>query len=300
MPHVSVHYKIYLFAGHHRQPRNASAVLEPDPSSEIDVSNPGNITPLYLSQLPYTFNGSPGLAQLAFWSVTDGTNGQVFPAGPLTQAVTGNPLTITAWYFPVGGGPGGPAIIDDAFSAAKGDFIDDTFVTVTSDPTLTNQANVVGIVPTVVAETLVANSTVVSTTEPFSKWMSFGAGSAPGNSNTLNVPAGSVGVAIAVYQRSAASFNPPRPGGVIYGTIYGGVAVDGGGIIVVNGVPHPVGPWGPLIARLVASSAIAAEAAGLDPKIGAQIGQLAAQDAQLAIRQGAGSIGGAAGPAAAS
>src|SRR5580704_6695092 len=103
MAHVSVHYKIYLTAGHHRQPRNASAELEPNPSSEVDVTNPGNITPLFISQLPYTYNGSSGLAQLMFWSVTDGTNGQVLPAGPLTQAVGANPLTITAWYLPIGG-----------------------------------------------------------------------------------------------------------------------------------------------------------------------------------------------------
>ena len=52
MPHVSVHYKIYLIAGHHRQPRNTSAELEPNPPSEVDVTNPGNITPLYIPQLP--------------------------------------------------------------------------------------------------------------------------------------------------------------------------------------------------------------------------------------------------------
>jgi hypothetical protein len=32
----------------------------------------------------------------------------------------------------------------------------------------------------------------------------------------------------------------------LVGEIFGGVAVDGGGILWVNGVPHPVDPWGPL------------------------------------------------------
>ena len=83
------------------------------------MTNPGNITPLYIPQLPFTVGGNPALAQLLFWSVTDGTNGQTFPAGPLTQPVGANPLTITAWYFPIGGTNGGAtAIIDDAFSAA--------------------------------------------------------------------------------------------------------------------------------------------------------------------------------------
>jgi hypothetical protein len=40
----------------------------------------------------------------------------------------------------------------------------------------------------------------------------------------------------------------PLPG--IWGEIFGGVAVDGGGIIFVNGHPHPVDPWGPLVAVL--------------------------------------------------
>ena len=93
------------------------------------------------------------------------------------------------------------------FSAAKGDFIDDTFVTVTSDPSLTNQANVVGVVPTTKAETLQASASVASTTEPFSKWLSFNAGTPSGN--TIQVPAGAEGIAIAVYQRSNVTLNPP-------------------------------------------------------------------------------------------
>jgi hypothetical protein len=98
--HVSVHYKIYLSAGHHRQPRNQSAELEPNTSSEVHVTNPGNITPLYIPQLSYAPNGKAGLAQMLFWSVTDGTRGQTYSAGPLNQAVGANPLTITARYFP--------------------------------------------------------------------------------------------------------------------------------------------------------------------------------------------------------
>ncbi len=33
----------------------------------------------------------------------------------------------------------------------------------------------------------------------------------------------------------------------IVGEIFGGVAVDGGGVIIINGVLHPVDPWGPLV-----------------------------------------------------
>ena len=284
MPHVSVHYKVYIPSGHHRQPRNASAQIEPNPSSEVDVESPGMITPLYVDQLPYQLNGGSGLAQLLFWSVTNGTEGQIYPAGSLEQAVGADPLTITAWYWPISGpgvGDGRTAIIDDAFSAAKGNFIDDTFVTVTSDPSLTSQANAVGIVPTSVNETLQSNNSVPSTSEPFSQWISKGAGVATGN--TLKVPAKATGIAIAVYQKSNVVLN--RRQETISGTIFGGVAVGGDGLIVVNGVPRPIGPWSPLLSRLIASATVAIGAEKLDKEIGSQVAQLSLQDALLAIKQ---------------
>ena len=204
MPIVSAYYKMVVPSGHHRQPRNTGGVETLATQAPTNVV-PGNPAPVvYSSLLPY--GGGTGNAQLMFWSVVDGTNGQVFPAGPLNYIVGANPVTITAWYFPISGpdAPGGPEIIDDAFSANLGDFIDDTFVDVTSDPSLTSGANVVGEVPTTEAETLVAHSSVVSTSEPFKEWIrSWNA--APVSSATLNVPKGTIGMAVAIYQ------NPPAP-----------------------------------------------------------------------------------------
>jgi hypothetical protein len=285
MPHVSVHYKIYLTAGHHRQPRNASSTLEPNPPSEVDVAQPGNITPLYIPQLPFMDGTTPALSQLLFWSVTDGVNGQTFPAGPLTQPVGANPLTITAWYFPIGSGTGnGTAIIDDAFSAIAGNFIDDTFVTVTSDPSLTSDANVVGEVPTASAETLVAYASVASTTEPFLKWMSFSAGTASGT--TLDVPAGSDGLAIAFYERPQGVPPPNLNVGryEIGGIVVGGVIFDGGGGIILNGVYHPVDPWGPLLVALTQASLIVAASKGLSQSFRVQGSQLATRAVVETIR----------------
>ena len=273
MPHVSVHYKIYLTAGHHRQPRNASSTLEPNPPSEVDVAQPGNITPLYIPQLPFMDGTTPALSQLLFWSVTDGVSGQTFAAGPLTQPVGANPLTITAWYFPIGGGNGkGTAIIDD------------TFVTVTSDPSLTSEANVVGEVPTANAETLVANASVPSTTEPFLKWMSFSAGTASGA--TLNVPAGSDGLAIAFYERPQGVTPPNLNVGQyeIGGIVVGGVIFDGGGGIILNGVYHPVDPWGPLLVTLAQASLIVAASGKLSKDFRAQGSQLATKAVVETIR----------------
>jgi len=286
MPHVSVHYKVYLPAGHHRQPRNASATLEPNPSSEVDVTDPGNISPLYLPQLSYVAGGQTMTSELLFWSVTDGANGQTYPAGPLTQPVGDNPLTITAWYYPIGGvGTGPTSIIVDAFSAVRGSFIDDTFVTVTSDPALTSSANVVGVVPTSRPETLQAAASVSSTSEPFSRWQSFGAGTASGN--LLNVPVGASGVAIAFYEATAGIPLPRLPKGDygIVGTIIGGPAVDGDGGIIVNGVFHHIDPWGPLLVALIDASLIVGYSSKLTGTYSAQARHLATSAVLQTIRE---------------
>jgi len=200
LPHVTTYYKLILTAGHHRQPRNSTAEEDLAPSAGGDVLPGGSFSPTFFATLPCPTD-SKEIAKLLFWSVTDGTTGQVLPPAAFTQTVDGSSLTITGWYICTGGdGTGtGTAIIDDAFSANLGGFIDDTFVDVTSDPSLTSDANVVGIVPTNVAETLVAYSAVVSTTEPFYKWVLNGAFMVAGDT-TLKVPKGTEGIAIAIYQ----------------------------------------------------------------------------------------------------
>ncbi len=203
MPHVTVSYVMFLPGGHHRQPRNTSISLDLAGAGGGDFLPGGVCTPSFFPQLHYTLSGGSGMADLIFWSVTDGTNGQVLPPTAINQTVGALPLTITAWYFPVSGpgAPGESEIIDDAFSANQGCFIDDTFVDVTSDPSLTSNANVVGVVPTAKNQTLVAKNHVVSTAEPFYKWILNGTFMPVGN-NTLQVSKGTVGIAIAVYQQS--------------------------------------------------------------------------------------------------
>lgn len=218
MPHVTVNYEMYLPGGHHRQPRNTSIALDLAPTAGGDVPSTGTYTPAFFPELPYTLNGQSGMAKLLFWSVTDGTNGKVLSPAAITETVGAYPLTITAWYFPTSGPavPGQPEIIDDAFSANLGRFIDDTFVDVTSDPTLTNNANVIGVVPTQVAEILVAKGTVTSTPEPFAQWI-LNDGLMPTGSATLNVAKGTMGIAVAIYQRPNTSTIGKDPG---YWAIY--------------------------------------------------------------------------------
>jgi hypothetical protein len=218
MAHVTVRYEMFLPAGHHRQPRNADALLDLAPAAGADVPNPGSYTPPFFPQLPYTISAGSGLAQLMFWSVTDGTTGEVKPPSALTQTVGSLPLQIGAWYYPVtgpGGGGGGTAIIVDAFSAKLGGFIDDTFVDVTNHPSLTSNANVVGVVPTTAAEILKAKTNVVSTTEPFRQWVRNSQPKLVGDT-TLNVAKGGTGIAVAIYQNKEPPNRPDLGGWVEY------------------------------------------------------------------------------------
>jgi hypothetical protein len=131
---------------------------------------------------------------------------------------------------------------------------------------------------------LKAAHSVSSTGEPFLKWMSFSAGTANGNSDTLEVPAKSVGMAIAVYQSSGTPLNLPSGGGRIYGTLIGGVAFDGPGYIVINGVPHPVDPWGPLIMQLAQAALTSAGSRALSGRYGQQVRTLTARSVVESIR----------------
>jgi hypothetical protein len=281
MPHITANYKMYLPGGHHRQPRNLNAELTLAPPSGGDTP----FSPPYFPQLPYTWGGGDGLAKLLFWSDTDGTTGIIRPPQPFDIPAAATARTVTGWYYPTSG-PGmngnGTAIIDDAFSAAQGRFIDDTFVDVTSDPTLTANANVVGVVPTNSAETLVAKTHVTSTTEPFSQWI-LNDTLMPVGDATLSVPQGADGIAIAVYQKGNFRI-PERENYAEVVRILWGIINDASGAILGPHGPVPVDPgWGKLIERLAASGGIAARSGGLEAKLGTQLRGLAAQDAIEAI-----------------
>ncbi|MGA2249876.1 hypothetical protein [Terracidiphilus sp.] len=78
--------------------------------------------------------------------------------------------------------------------------------------------------------------------------------------------------------------NPPSKENVTGQGIIGGVAVDGGGSILINGVPQPVDPWGPLTVSLVRSSLVTAGCAAAAPQLAAAGRRLAAAAALESIR----------------
>ena len=161
MQHVSTHYRIYLGAAHSRRPRHTQPWVEPDASSEVDVASGGVYTPYAPPTLAYASSTGPAEPRFLFWSVNDGVVGRMQPTRSLTVTVTEHPLTLIAWYYhPGGGGPGtpdgGPNVLIDGYSVSRGDFFNEDFVTVTSDPSLSASANTTGRVPTTTAQTIQA------------------------------------------------------------------------------------------------------------------------------------------------
>jgi hypothetical protein len=282
MPHVTTHYRVLVVQGHHRQPRNSTSWIEPNPQSDAEVVAGTTITPYAPPQLAYTDGGQPLIANFLFWSASDGVDGQTSTSSTLNQTVASTPMTLTAWYVPPGGlGPGGgPGYILDAFSDAIGDFVDDTFVTVTSDASLTNQANVVGIIPTTSEETLLATGSI-HTGETFEQWIG---GNPSGTTDTL--AAGTSGVAIATYHKQHLQL--PKGGtheqeGQV---ILGGVAVDGGGWAYPIGHPGgggPVGPWGPYVQRIARAAFLSTLASSMSSR--AEVEKIALNEIAAATKQ---------------
>ncbi len=263
MPHVSTHYRVYLGAAHHRRPRNPQPWVEPFASSEVDVLPGGSITPFAPDSLPYTPSGGSTVdAGFLFWSVFDGSAGYTQPQRNLSLTAQDNPLTLIAWYYLPGGGPGTwTEVLIDAYSVELGDFVDDDFVNVTSDPSLTVAANVDGDVPTKVDETVQAYGPI-HTAESFGSWItSPGGASAVGD--VLTAPKESEGLAVATYQPVQRKLPPvnERQGWVILF----GIVNDSSGIQrPIGGGPWgPVGPWGPLVARLLTAVGMQATSTGL-------------------------------------
>jgi hypothetical protein len=290
MPHVSTHSRVIAVSGHHRQPRNGPTFIEPYPGSEAEAVPGTTWTSFASPELSYLSGGQEQEAKFLFWSASDGTNGATSANPQLSQLVGDSTLNLTAWYLPPGGtGPGGgPGYFLDAFSVAHGDFIDDTFVDVISDPSLTSEANVVGDISTASAETLQARGSVVSTGESFEQWIAASNANPPlvASGAQLVLPAQTSGVAIASYRK--ATIPTPNLGGLSKldaWVILFGIIQDGGGLEYHpggHGGPTPVGPWGPFVESVARAAGVGVLSSGMSHGAGARIQLLAAQEALAA------------------
>jgi hypothetical protein len=260
MTHVDIASRLIQPAGHHRQPRSSTTWTALPGGSSFE-SPSGSFVNATASLVPD--------AQFVFWSASDGSGGQTTSSTSIHQEVSSTALAVTAWYLPVGGmgGPGQSGYLLDAFSVAHGDFIDDSFVDVTSDASLTSDANVIGWVPTARTQTLVARGSVQSTGESFEQWIGI-----PAADKTATASEGASGFAIASYKK--ATFRVPSFNDREGWLIFGGVAVDGSGFVVPLGGGHgggPVGPWGPFMERVVRAYATGVLASGMESTEGRDI-----------------------------
>ncbi len=152
----------------------------------------------------------------AFMNVSGGTPGgqTSFDANvpPPAVAVGAQNIVVLVVYAPAGGGPGpgGSGATIDSFDTTTGNLFNDTFVTVSPDPsgTLTTSGNVEGFVATNNAETITALSPTSPTGVDFIEWVTLLPQSVS-NSAALAVAKGVSLSALAFYKTPAVTPPPP-------------------------------------------------------------------------------------------
>jgi hypothetical protein len=211
----------------------------------------------------------------AFWAIAGGANGGVVDFNQLAQGVPvgTNNIIASAIYIDVGGNGGEPGVWIDAFDVNQGIFVDDDFVNVSPDASLTTAANNDGWVPSASAENVLAYGSIHAV--PFSEWHVF-LGTETVNNTTLNVAAQTSAVAFAFYK-------PPVPPPKIDRTfaletwVSYGVMVDGGGPTGHG----PVDP-GPDVMELAAGLMLAEAAKKVSPKLREEVMRIAAKQVSIA------------------
>jgi len=282
MPNASSHFVTWISRGkrHH-----GSAYQDIGPSSNSNLATGDTYQPQWAPpSLDWTDTDADGKVVthhgvFAFWSIAGGANGGVVDFNQLAQGVPvgGNNITASAIYIEVGGGTnGGPGVTIDAFDVNQGTFVDDDFVTVSPDSSLTAGANNDGWVPSASAESVNAFGSIHAV--PFSDWHVF-LGMEMVNGTTLNVAAQSSAVAFAFYKTPVSS-RPPGINRQFAESVWVsyGVMVDGGG--PTGG--GPVDPWGPYVMELAAGLMLAEAAKKVSPDLKSSVMALAAKQVSLA------------------
>jgi hypothetical protein len=268
MPIVHTRYVTWISRGVRG---HGSAALDITTPLSTDTA-PGG---MYQAFAPPSMTWSDGSGShsgtFAFWSITGAASGSSISTDaspPVT--VGGSDVRVTAWYLPQGAGSGGPGLFIDAFDVGLGTFVDDNFVDVVTDPSLTYDANQTGFVPTAKPEDIRAFNMIHEV--PFGMWTDV-VGAETISGRDIDAEPASSAIIFAFYQSPVAS-NMPRNIGKyeIYNWVSYGVTVDGGG---ASG-RGPVPPWNPDILELLAGFTLAETANLVDAKFRTNVLRIAA------------------------
>ena len=281
MPNASSHFVTWISRG---KRNHGSAYQDIGPQSNSSLA-PGDTfqTQWAPMSLEWTEMSDGKLVThtgfFAFWSIVGGADGGVvdFKQLPTPVPVGSTDIVASAIYLEGGGGGGEPGVSIDAFDVNQGIFVDDDFVNVSPDASLTTAANNDGWVPSASAESVLADGSIHAV--PFSEWHVF-LGTEMVNNTTLNVAVQSSAVGFAFYKT-------PVPGGIglidpsrwKVGTwVSWGVMVDGGGPTGDG----PVDPWGPYVKELAAGLMLAQAAKEVNPGLKTAVMALAAKQVSVA------------------
>lgn len=275
MPNVYTHFVTWISRGRRHHGSSWADIVSPPPPSTMA---PGETfqPPWAPPSITWMDGSGSHSANFAFWSVTGGVNAYFSLLNTPPSATVGNSdMHATAWY--IEGGGGGEGLFIDAFDVNQGIFVDDDFVTVTPDASLTAAANADGYVPTTSTEHINAATQIHNV--PFYDWTVV-SGTEPVSMEDLQALARSSAIAFAFYQTPTGG-TPFRPGNYEIGTwVSWGVMVDGGGPTGAGPVP----PWNPFVFQFAAGLALAEAANKVSPQLRSKVLDLAAQQVSIATR----------------
>jgi hypothetical protein len=203
MPTVTTHYITWVSRRRRHHGGHAGDITSP---LSTNVPNGGVYQSFAAPSMSWTdAMGNTQSGTFAFWSVTGAVPDAFITSDPrLSVNVGDSDVVASAWYLPPGGrgtgDPSGTGIMIDAFDVNQGQFVDDDFVNVSPDASLTPSANDDGFVPTTSGEDIKAFALIEAI--PFQNWLVV-QGTENVSAEDLNAKQGTSAIAFASYYTKA-------------------------------------------------------------------------------------------------
>jgi len=280
MPTAYTRYVTYISRGKRHHGSSSADITPPftsDPSTMYSDYAPPSIT--------WSDGNGSHTGKFAFWSVTGASDGpHISTQNQVHASVGSNEIHATAWYIPEGGVGinNGPGVTIDAFDVGLGNFVDDDFVDVLPDASLTAGANNDGFVPTAKAEDVRAftgihnvpflDCTVIP--EPDNEAV---------NNRDIQTAVKTSSIAFAFYQQPA-GVQPPHiktrdiPAESTWVSF--GVKVDAGGPTGHG----PVDPWNPFLSQMAAGFALGNAVSKFDKQLQGAVSDIASRQITIAAQ----------------